>query len=69
MLDHSTDYFQLPLDPLPDSYFSVQAALVYLPSVTEAAAQVRGKGAGLLAKEEASDAERIALDGILDTLK
>jgi methyl-accepting chemotaxis protein len=59
------DYFVLSLDPDKDSYQLIQAMYYQLPPLTEELGQVRAKGAGLLAKKEASPADRLAMSSII----
>lgn len=68
LMESILDHFGLSLDPTEEGYFLIQATLVNLPAVTEMAGQARGKGAGMLAKREASPADRIAVAAAVDRI-
>ena len=57
---------QLVLHPDPSGYFLQDAVLRQLPPVIEAMAQLRGAGMGLLAKREATPAERQRLAALAE---
>nr|WP_308807788.1 nitrate- and nitrite sensing domain-containing protein [Pseudoduganella aquatica] len=59
------DLFGLSLDPELDSYQLIQAMYYQLPYLTEETGKMRAKGAGLLAKQEASPEDRMALAAIV----
>ena len=59
------DLFGLSLDPDLDSYQLIQAMYYQLPYLTEETGKMRAKGAGLLAKQEASPEDRMALAAIV----
>jgi methyl-accepting chemotaxis protein len=59
------DYYGLSLDPDVDSYQLIQSMYYQLPYLTEETGKLRAKGAGLLAKKEASPDNRAALAAIL----
>jgi methyl-accepting chemotaxis protein len=59
------DLFGLSLDPELDSYQLIQAMYYQLPYLTEETGKMRAKGAGLLAKQEASLEDRMALAAIV----
>ena len=59
------DHFVLSLDPDKDSYQLIQSMYYQLPPLTEELGQVRAKGAGLLAKKEASAADRLVMSSII----
>ena len=58
------DDYGLSLDPDMDTYQLTQAMYYQLPYLTEEMGRLRGKGAGLLAKHEASPEERLAVTSI-----
>lgn len=58
------DYFGLCLDPNADSYQLIQSMYYQLPYLTEETGKLRAKGAGLLAKKEASPDNRAVLASI-----
>lgn len=59
-------HYGLSLDPDPDSYYLIDAALVQMPALIEELAGVRGKGTGLLAAGVASQRDRTALMAMID---
>ncbi|MBC3873117.1 methyl-accepting chemotaxis protein [Undibacterium flavidum] len=58
------DYYGLCLDPDADSYQLIQSMYYQLPYLTEETGKLRAKGAGLLAKKEATPDDRSALASI-----
>ena len=58
------DHFGLSLDPDLASYQLIQAMYYQLPYLTEETGKLRAKGAGMLAKQEASLEDRMALAAI-----
>ncbi|MDC8758369.1 methyl-accepting chemotaxis protein [Janthinobacterium fluminis] len=63
--DLIADYYGLSLDPDLDSYQLIQSMYYQLPYLTEELGKMRAKGAGLLAKKEATPADRLLLSGII----
>ncbi len=63
--DLVSDFFGLSLDPDLDTYQLIQAMYVQLPYLTEESGKMRAKGAGMLAKKDASLEERLALASII----
>lgn len=59
------DHYGLSLDPDKDTYQLIQATYYQLPTLSEELGQLRAKGAGLLAKKEATAAERMAVSSII----
>ncbi|MGO4382111.1 methyl-accepting chemotaxis protein [Pseudoduganella sp. RAF19] len=59
------DAYGLSLDPDKDSYLLVQAMFYQLPYLAEEVGKMRAKGAGLLAKKEASEEDRQVLSAII----
>jgi len=59
------DAYGLSLDPDKDSYQLIQAMFYQLPYLTEEVGKTRAKGAGLLAKREASVTDRQVLNAIV----
>jgi len=59
------DYYGLSLDPDRDTYQLIQAMFYQLPYLSEELGKTRAKGAGLLAKKEASQADRLLLSSIV----
>lgn len=59
-------HYGLSLDPDPDSYYLVDAALVQMPALVEELGRVRGKGTGLLAANLAVQRDRTALMAMID---
>ncbi|MBJ7314326.1 methyl-accepting chemotaxis protein [Rugamonas sp. CCM 8940] len=55
------DHYGLSLDPDKDSYQLIQSMYYQLPYLTEELGKTRAKGAGMLARKEATAEERIAL--------
>ena len=55
------DYFQLALDPESQSFYLMEAALVQLPGLTEAMAQLRGRGAAILTTGAATPEQRVGM--------
>ncbi len=55
------DHYGLSLDPDKDSYQLIQSVYYQLPTLTEELGQLRAKGAGLLAKKEATPDERLLI--------
>jgi methyl-accepting chemotaxis protein len=60
------DHYKLNLDPDVDSYNLVYAALMQSPHLTEALARLRGRGAGVLAAQTVTMADRIAIGTMAD---
>ncbi|SPJ32968.1 methyl-accepting chemotaxis protein [Kushneria phyllosphaerae] len=58
------DDFRLSLTSQPDVYQLVQSLFVEMPALTEALGQLRGRGAGQLARGEASVAERSIMEAL-----
>ncbi|HUP08134.1 MAG TPA: methyl-accepting chemotaxis protein, partial [Caldimonas sp.] len=61
MLDLNEDvaeYFQLPLDSSSESYHLIQAVMLTEPRLVEHLAQLRGRGAGMLARHAMTPDER-----------
>ncbi len=63
--DLTSDLFGLSLDPDVDSYQLIQSMYYQLPYLTEETGKMRAKGAGLLAKREATLEDRQALAAII----
>jgi methyl-accepting chemotaxis protein len=63
--DLTSDLFNLNLDPDVDRYQLIQSMYYQLPYLTEETGKMRAKGAGLLAKHEASLEDRQALASII----
>ncbi|MES2046834.1 MAG: methyl-accepting chemotaxis protein [Pseudomonadota bacterium] len=59
------DHYGLSLDPDQDTYQLIQAMFYQLPYLSEELGKTRAKGAGLLARKEASAADRLLLSSIL----
>ncbi|NVD71274.1 nitrate- and nitrite sensing domain-containing protein [Duganella sp. BJB1802] len=59
------DYYGLSLDPDRDTYQLIQAMFYQLPYLSEELGKTRAKGAGLLARKEASQADRLLLSSIV----
>ena len=59
------DAYGLSLDPDKDSYQLIQAMFYQLPWMTEETGKTRAKGAGMLAKKEASMEDRQILSSIM----
>ncbi len=59
------DHFGLNLDPDKDTYQLIQSSFYQLPILTEELGKLRAKGAGLLAKKEASPQDRLQIQAIL----
>ncbi len=55
------DHFGLSLDPDADNYQLIQAMFYIQPYVTEALGKMRAKGAGLLAKKEATMEDKLVM--------
>ncbi len=65
--DLLTDHYKLNLDPDPDSYNLIHAAVVQSPHLTETLGRLRGRGAGLLAARAASIDDNIAMAAMMET--
>ena len=63
--DRVGDHFGLSLDPDRDSYQLIQSMYYQLPYLTEELGRTRALGAGLLAKQAATQEERIALSSTI----
>jgi twitching motility protein PilJ len=61
--------YRLALLPDADSYFLQAATFEQLTLTAELMGQVRGLGAGLLARQKATDAERLNMAGLLDRIR
>ena len=59
------DYYGLSLDPDKDSYQLIQAMNYQQPNLTEELGRLRAAGTALLAKQEASPEERLAITGLI----
>lgn len=60
------DQYKLRLDPEPDTYFLIDAALVRAPVLRETLGQIRGMGSGLLAEGAAGPEDRMVLNSRAD---
>ncbi|WP_439112437.1 methyl-accepting chemotaxis protein [Hydrogenophaga sp.] len=67
LLEDVTDVSGMTLDPVGETYFLIQAALSYLPQLTESLGQARAQGALVLARGEATPEQRARL-GALNNL-
>jgi len=63
--DRLTDHYGLTLDNEPGTYFLVIATWQQMPRMTEALGQARALGSMLLAKKEATAAQRATLEGLV----
>jgi len=63
--DLTADKFGLSLDPDTDSYQLIQSMYYQLPYLTEESGKMRAKGAGMLAKHEATLEDRQVLAAII----
>ncbi|MBI3283783.1 MAG: HAMP domain-containing protein [Burkholderiales bacterium] len=59
------DYFGLSLDPNVDSYQLIQTMYYVQPYLTEELGRMRAKGAGLLAKKEASQEDKMVVSELV----
>ncbi|MBI1771434.1 MAG: nitrate- and nitrite sensing domain-containing protein [Burkholderiales bacterium] len=59
------DFYGLSLDPDKDTYQLIQAMFYQLPYLSEELGKTRAKGAGLLARKEASADDRLQLSSIV----
>jgi methyl-accepting chemotaxis protein len=59
------DFYVLSLDPDKDSYQLIQSMYFQMPNLSEELGQLRAKGAGLLAKKDATPAERQSISAII----
>jgi methyl-accepting chemotaxis protein len=59
------DHYGLSLDPDKDTYQLIQSVYYQLPALSEELGQLRAKGAGLLAKKSADQAERNTISAII----
>lgn len=55
------DYFQLTLDPEPQSFYMMDAALVQMPGLAESLGQLRAKGAGILTQGTSTPEQRVSM--------
>ncbi|HYD77975.1 methyl-accepting chemotaxis protein, partial [Ramlibacter sp.] len=62
----SADHYGLTLDPRPDGYFLVIGLLSEAPALTEVLGQARARGAGILARGEATVRDREGLAALLE---
>jgi methyl-accepting chemotaxis protein len=58
------DYFQLTLDPEPQSLYLMDAALVQMPGLTESLGQLRAKGSAILTAASSSPEQRVGIIGL-----
>ncbi len=63
--DRLTDHYGLTLDSEPGTYFLVIATWQQMPRMTESLGQARALGSMLLAKKEATPAQRATLEGLV----
>ncbi|WP_024930101.1 hypothetical protein, partial [Methylophilus sp. OH31] len=63
------DISGLTLDPLEESYYMMDTAVLKVPPLIEVMAQVRGLGAGVLAKQALSENERLKLEGLVNAME
>ena len=61
LLDETISVAKLAMDPQEDAYFLIQSTLNDLPQSTEWLAQLRGRGAAMLAQGKVSPADAVAL--------
>lgn len=59
------DFYGLSLDPNVDTYQLIQAMYYVQPYLTEELGRMRAKGAGLLAKKEASQEDKMLITGLI----
>lgn len=69
VLEHIRDEYGISLDPEAEGYFLHLAALVALPNLTEVLGQTRAKGTGLLAQQQATDADKVAMIALLGRIQ
>ncbi len=62
----SADHYGLSMDPQPDGYFLVISLLSEVPALTEVLGQARARGAGILARGEATVRDREGLAALLE---
>jgi methyl-accepting chemotaxis protein len=63
------DISGLTLDPKEESYYMMDTAVLKVPPLIEVMAQVRGLGAGVLAKQSITENERLKLEGLVNTIE
>jgi len=66
LMDQLADASSLSLDPVAESYYVMTAVIDHLPRLAEALAQVRGKGAAMLASGTAEPIDRAGLQYLSD---
>ena len=66
LLDETISVAKLAMDPQEDAYFLIQSTLNDLPQSTEWLAQLRGRGAAMLAQGKVSPADAVALTMTLE---
>ena len=62
------DVSGLTLDPVAETYYLMDTAVLKTPVLIETIAQIRGMGVGVLAKNSMTDTERAKLEGLLATV-
>ncbi|MBL8327461.1 MAG: HAMP domain-containing protein [Rubrivivax sp.] len=67
LMDAVADESGLSLDPVAESYYLMTATVDHLPRLAEAIAQMRGRGAGMLAGAEISAVDRSVFEGLVNT--
>ncbi len=66
LISDLADYFQLTLDPVLTSYYLQDLIVYQAPPLMEALGKMRGKTAGILARGNVTDDERIAVAVLTD---
>jgi methyl-accepting chemotaxis protein len=66
LLDETLHAWTLSLDPTVEGYNLIMATLQALPELTEVTGQLRGTGAGMLARPEFQPGDRVAVARALD---
>ena len=55
------DYFQLSLDPVPESFYLMDAAMVQMPGLVESLGQLRARGAAILTAGSSTTEQRVGI--------
>jgi methyl-accepting chemotaxis protein len=69
LMDSIADESGLSLDPVAESYYIMTAVVDHLPRLSESMAQLRGRGAALLARGELTPVDRASLDSLADSIR
>jgi methyl-accepting chemotaxis protein len=69
LLENTSDYFGLSLDPDAKTYHLIIAALMDIPELTESMGRIRAGGSAILSIKQATTEERVAIASQLERIR